>query len=321
MTAYVLRRLGLFVLGLLVTSAIVFVVLRVLPGNVAQVVGGIRATPEQLAHIRDVYGLDRPLLGQYLDWLAGLARLDLGTSLVTNAPIAAQLGEKLLVTLPLCALGLAAALVVGLPLGVWSGLRPDRASGALVSIVAQAAAAVPVLWAGLLLVVLLGRGVGLVGVLPSQGFPLDGWAEPGRALQSLVLPALTIGVVEGAVILRFVRSAVLEVAPQDFIRTAAAKGLTRTQAVLRHGLPNVSLSVLSVIALQGASLVTGAVIVETLFDLPGVGGMLVADVGSRDLVKVQSEVLFLTGIVLVIGLLVDVTHRVVDPRQRRVVVA
>lgn len=319
MAAYVLRRLGLFVLGLVVTSVIVFATLRVLPGDVAQVIGGIKATPEQLDRIRVAYGLDRSLASQYLDWLAGVVRGDLGTSLLTRAPIGGQLMEKFEVTLPLCAMGLAVAVAIGVPLGVYSALRNGRLVGGLVSVGAQALAAVPVLWAGLLLILVLGQGVGLVGVLPSQGFPLDGWDDPGRALRSLILPAITIGVVEGAIILRFVRSAVLEAIPQDYVRTAAAKGLTRTQAIVRHGLPNVSLAVLSVIALQAASLIAGAVLVETLFALPGVGSMLVADVGNRDLVKVQSEILLLTGLVLLIGLLVDVAHRVIDPRQRRAV--
>lgn len=317
MALYVLRRLGLFVLGLLATSAIVFGVLRVLPGDVAQVVGGVKATPEQIAAIRETYGLDQPLLSQYLHWLGGLVRFDLGDSLLTGTPIASELAEKLAVTIPLCLLGLTVAIVLGVPAGVYAGLHHRRPGAVTVSAGAQALAAVPVLWAGLLLVVLLGKGVGLVPVLPSQGFPLDGWAEPGKALSSLVLPALTIGIVEGAVILRFVRSAILEALPQDYIRTAAAAGLTRTQAVLRHGLPNASLAVLSVIALQAASLVTGAVLVEALFALPGMGRMLAADVGQRDLVKVQSEVLLLTGLVLLIGLVVDIVHRVIDPRQRR----
>jgi peptide/nickel transport system permease protein len=317
MAVYVLRRIGFFILGLAVTSVVVFITLRVLPGDVAQVIGGVKATPEQLARIRMAYGLDQPLASQYLHWLAGLVRLDLGTSLLTNSPIAEQLGLKFQVTLPLCALGLLVAILVGVPLGVFSALRHNRLVGTLVSVTAQAVAAVPVLWAGLLLIVVLGKGVGLVGILPSQGFPLNGWEDPWRAVQALILPAVTIGVVEGAVILRFVRSAVLEAIPQDYVRTAAAKGLTRTRAVIRHGLPNVSLAVLSVIALQAASLITGAVLVEALFALPGVGSMLVADVGNRDLVKVQSEILTLTALVLSIGLLVDISHRVIDPRQRR----
>lgn len=316
MAVYTLRRLGLFALALLVTSLVVFGVLRVLPGDVAQVIGGTTATPAQLAAIRELYGLDRSLADQYLSWLAGTGRGDLGVSVVTGAPVADQIAEKLQVTLPLAALGLVVALLVGLPLGVWAGMRHDGRFGRAVAVVAQAAAAVPVVWVGLILVVLFGRGVGMVGILPSQGFPVDGWDQPGQALQSLLLPALTIGIVEGAVVLRYTRSAVLEAAPADYVRTAAAAGLTRDRALLRHGLPNASLAVLAVIALQAASLLTGAVLVEALFALPGVGSMLVDDVGTRDLVKVQSEVFVLTATVLVIGLAVDLVHRAIDPRQR-----
>lgn len=319
MAVYVLRRLGLFVIGLLITSVVVFAVLRVLPGDIAQVIGGVTATPQRIAAIREAYGLDRPLVSQYVDWLTGVARFDLGDSLLTGSSISGEITEKFAVTLPLCLGGLVVAIGIGVPLGVWAGIKHEGRWGTAAAVISQAAAAIPVLWAGLLLIILLGDGVGLVGVLPSQGFPLDGWDTPGRAFRSLVLPSLTIGIVEGAVILRFVRSAVLEAAPADYVRTAAAKGLTRTQALLRHGLPNVSLAVLSVIALQAASLVTGAVLVEALFALPGVGTMLAGDVGNRDLIKVQGEIFVLTSIVLVVGLLVDIAHRVIDPRQRRAV--
>lgn len=316
MAVYTLRRLALFVVALLVASLVVFGVLRVLPGDAAQVIGGTTATPDQLASIRELYGLDRPLAAQYVTWLTDAVRGDLGDSVVTGAPVATQVAEKLQVTLPLAGLGLAVALLLGIPLGVWAGMRHDSLGGRAAAVVAQAAAAVPVVWVGLLLVALLGQGVGLLGALPSQGFPLAGWDDPGRALRSLVLPALTIGLVEGAVVLRYTRSAVLEAVPADYVRTAAAAGLTRDRALLRHGLPNVSLAVLSVIALQAASLLTGAVLVEALFALPGVGSMLVTDVGTRDLVKVQSEVFLMTALVLLVGLLVDLAHRLVDPRQR-----
>jgi peptide/nickel transport system permease protein len=167
-----------------------------------------------------------------------------------------------------------------------------------------------------LLILLLGSALHL---LPVQGFPLDGWQEPGRAIASLILPALTIGVVEGAVVLRFTRSATLDALGQDHVRTAAAKGMTLTRALVTHGLPGVLLSVVSVIGIEIAALLVGAVIVETLFQLPGVGRMLVTDVANRDLVKVQSELLVLTGLILVVGTAVDVLHRVIDPRQREAV--
>jgi peptide/nickel transport system permease protein len=318
MLPYVLRRLGLFVLGLLVTTALVFVVLRVLPGDVAQVIGGIKATPEQVAQIRLDYGLDRPLGVQYLDWLGGLFRFDLGRSLITNSPIAGEIGEKLAVTLPLCLFGIVVALLIGLPLGTFAALRYRSASGRIVTSAAQAAAAVPVLWTGLLLILLFGRGLGLVGILPSQGFPREGWGSPGAALAALALPALTIGIVEGAVVLRFIRAAVIDELNRDYVRTGMSRGLTRTQAVLRHGLPNASISVMSVVGLQAASLIGGAVVIEELFALPGLGSKLVSDVGNRDLLSVQGIVVLLTSFVLVIGLVIDVAHRWIDPRQRRV---
>jgi peptide/nickel transport system permease protein len=155
-----------------------------------------------------------------------------------------------------------------------------------------------------------------LGWLPAQGFPRGGWAQPSEALRALILPALTIGIVEGAMLLRFVRSATLQAIGQDYVRTAAAKGLTRTQALLRHGLPNVALSVVTVLGLQIAGILVGAVVIEQLFTLPGIGRMLVADVGNRDLPKVQGELLALTGFVLVVGFLVDLLHRSLDPRQR-----
>jgi peptide/nickel transport system permease protein len=316
MVRFLVRRLALLVVGLLVSSLVIFLVLRVLPGDVAQVIGGTQSTPEQVARIRTELGLDRSLPSQYLNWLGGLLRFDLGRSLLTNQPVSGDLADRFDVTVPLTALAFAIAVLIALPVGIYSGLRHDRPVGVLISFLSQATAAVPALWAGLLLILLLGKGVGLIGILPGNGFPEAGWRQPGAALASLVLPALTIGSIEGVALLRFVRSAVLEAMGQDYVRAGAARGLTRTQALLRHGLPNVGLSLISISALQVAALVTGAVLVESLFNLPGIGRMLVGDVGSRDLSKVQSETLFLTAVVLVIGTLVDIAHRLVDPRQR-----
>ncbi len=313
MVRFVATRAVLLLLGLLVAAALIFAVLRVLPGDVAQVIGGTRASAEQVARIRAQLGLDQSLPVQFLDWIGGLLHLDLGRSLVTGTPVAGELGQKLEVTLPLAGLSLVLGLGLGIPLGVVSAVLHRRASGFLLAAAAQAVAAVPVVFAGVLLALLLGAWLHL---LPVQGFPLDGWRQPGRAFASLILPALTIGVVEGAVVLRFTRSATLEALGQDHVRMAAAKGMTLHRALITHGLPGVLLSVVSVIGLEIAALLVGAVIVEQLFQLPGVGRMLVTDVANRDLVKVQSELLVLTGLILVVGALVDVLHRVLDPRQR-----
>nr|WP_194717053.1 MULTISPECIES: ABC transporter permease [unclassified Microbacterium] len=308
-----MTRLGLLLLGLAVASALIFLSLRVLPGDVAQLIAGTQSTPEQVAALRESLGLDVPLWTQYFDWIGGLLRGDLGTSLVTGESVAAELLDKARVTVPLAVMSLTVALLIGIPLGVLSALGRRTAGGTALSVASQALAAVPVVWAGMLLVVVFAVWLGW---LPPQGFPRAGWNDPGAAFRALVLPALTIGVVEGAMLLRFVRSATLQALGQDYVRTAAAKGLTRTRALVRHGLPNVGLSVITVLGLQIAGIIVGAVVIEQLFTLPGVGRMLVADVAARDLPKVQGELLALTGFVLLVGFVVDLVHRLIDPRQR-----
>jgi peptide/nickel transport system permease protein len=310
---FLATRLVLLVVALFVASALIFFTLRVLPGDVAQIIAGTQSSPEQVAAIREELGLNVPMPLQYLDWVGGILRGDLGTSLITGTPVSEELVDKAAVTVPLALLSLLVALLVSVPFGVLAALRRGTASGTAFAVSAQALAAVPVVWAGMILVIVFAVWLGW---LPPQGFPRSGWDDPAAAFRALLLPALTIGVVEGAVLLRFVRSATLEAIGQDYVRTAAATGLTRRRALLLHGLPNVALSVVSVLALQVAGLLVGAVIVEQLFTLPGVGRMLVSDVGNRDLEKVQVAVFLFTAIVLVIGALIDVLARVLDPRQR-----
>lgn len=313
MIRYALTRLALLVLGLVVASVLIFVSLRVLPGDVAQLIAGTDSTPEQVAAIRERLGLNAPLPAQYVDWIGGIFRGDLGSSLLSGASVTSELADKARITVPLGILSLVVALAIAVPFGILSAVRRGRADGTGMSVVAQALAAVPVVWAGMMLVVVFAVWLGW---LPAQGFPRGGWSDPAAAIRALILPALTIGIVEGAMLLRFVRSATLQAIGQDYVRTAAAKGLTRTQALVRHGLPNVALSVITVLGLQVAGILVGAVVIEQLFSLPGIGRMLVTDVGQRDLPKVQGELLVLTGFVLMVGFLVDLLHRVVDPRQR-----
>lgn len=313
MIRYALTRLALLVVGLLVASALIFVTLRVLPGDVAQLIAGTQGTPEQVAALREQLGLNEPLPAQYFDWIGGVLRGDLGTSLLTGSSVASELAQKAQVTVPLGLMALTIALLFSIPFGVVSAIRRGRADGTVLSVGAQTLAAVPVVWAGMMLVVVFAVWLGW---LPAQGFPRAGWSDPWQAIRSLLLPAVTIGIVEGAMLMRFVRSATLQAVGQDYVRTAAAKGLTRTTALIRHGLPNVALSVITVLGLQVAGIIVGAVVIEQLFTLPGIGRMLVADVGSRDLPKVQGELLVLTGFVLIVGFVVDLAHRLIDPRQR-----
>jgi peptide/nickel transport system permease protein len=310
---YALTRILLLALGLIASSVLIFAALRVRPGDVAQMIAGSDGTAEQVAAIRRDLGLDRSLVAQYADWMGGVFTGDLGASLVTGSPVADQLAQKARVTIPLGILSLLIALAIAIPLGIVGAQRRERATGAALNVVAQLLAAVPVVWAGLMLIVVFAVGLDW---LPAQGFPRSGWRDPGAALRALVLPAITIGVVEGALLMRFVRSATLAAMGEDFVRTAAAKGLTRDRALVRHGLPAVGLSVITVLGVQIAGIVVGAVVVEQVFSLPGIGRMLVTDVGARDLTMVQGELFALTAFVLVMGFVVDLVHHAIDPRLR-----
>ena len=313
MIRYALTRGALLIAGLLVSSVVIFLTLRVFPGDVARLIGGTNATPNQIEALRESLGLNRPLPTQYVEWIGGVLRGDLGTSMLSGASVGAELLEKAQVTVPLGLMAMAVAMLIAAPFGVLSAILRNRGIGTGLNVASQAVAAVPVIWAGMMLVVVFAIWLGW---LPAQGFPRDGWSQPWQAVRALTLPALTIGLVEGAMLLRFVRSATLQAAGQDFVRTAAAKGLSRNQALIRHGIPAVGLSIVTVLGLQVAGIIVGSVVIEQLFTLPGIGRMLVTDVGTRDLVKVQSELLVLTGFVLLVGFLVDLFHHVIDPRQR-----
>ncbi|HJA05405.1 MAG: ABC transporter permease [Candidatus Microbacterium stercoravium] len=313
MLRYAATRILFLALGLLVASALIFWALRILPGDVAQMIAGTEGTPAQVERIRTDLGLDRPLAVQYIEWIGGVFTGDLGTSMLTRASVASELAAKAQVTVPLGAFSLLIALAFALPLGVVSAVRRHSRTGAAIGVVSQLLAAVPVVWAGLMLVVLFAV---VLGWLPAQGFPRAGWQNPADAIRALILPSVTIGIVEGAMLMRFVRSATLQALGEDFVRTGAAKGLTRTQSLVRHGLPAVGLSVITVLGIQIAGIIVGAVVIEQVFTLPGIGRMLVSDVGARDLTMVQGELLVLTGFVLVTGFVVDLAHHAIDPRQR-----
>ena len=273
----------------------------------------VYATPEQLARIRANLGLDRPLTTQYGSWLGGVLRGDFGKSQLTGVSVSAELATKLQVTAPLVGGGIAVALLLAVPFGILAAVRHRSAVGGGISAVAQLGIAVPTFWLGLVLALLFAIEL---RILPAQGFPVDGWQSPGLAVRALILPWLALGLSEGAVLLRFVRSAVLDVLSADYLRTARAKGRTRIGALLTHGLRNAALPVTSILGLQIAGLIVGAVVVEQVFALPGVGTMLLADVGNRDLVKVQGEVLVISAAVLVISFAIDIVHRAIDPRLR-----
>jgi len=313
MAVFAVRRLALLAVSLLLASALIFFVLRLLSGDEAQVIAGVQATPAQVQQLRHQLGTDRPLLAQYLSWIGGVATGDFGSSALSGLRVSTELSQKVAVTGPLVLGSMVLAVLFAVPVGVWAALWHRRRVGLGITALSQLGIALPTLWVGLMLAIVFAVWLRW---LPPQGFPVAGWSRPGRAVASLVLPCLTLALSEGAVLLRFVRSATLGVLSQDFLRTARATGLTHTGALLRHGLRNAAVPVVSVLGLQIAALIVGAIVVEQVFTLPGVGRMLIADVGNRDLVKVQGEVLLIAAAVLVIGFLIDLVHRLVDPRLR-----
>lgn len=313
MSRFLAVRALTLAVGLILASLIIFISLRLLPGDVAQVIGGTTASPQQIETIRERLGLNDPLPVQYIDWLGNVFTGSLGNSVVSGTPIAAEIAQKSLVTVPLTVYSLLIAVAVAVPLGVFAAYRRRAVGSRALSVLGVVAAAIPAVWAGLIGIIVFSTWLGW---FPSQGFPRSGWESPQAAIRALTLPALTIGLIEAAILFRFVKSATLSALGAEHVRTAMSHGHTRLSALVRHGLPGVGLSVVSMLGLQIAALLVGAVVIEQLFSLPGLGRMLVIDVGSRDLVKVQSTLFVLTGVILVLGALIDVIHRLIDPRLR-----
>ena len=319
---FVLKRLALFVVALFGLSVVVFAALRILPGDVASVMAGVNSPPERVTQLREQLGLNRPLIAQYFDWMSALARGDFGTSILTGRSVTSLVGARASITFPLIILALLIALVIGLPLGCAAVLARSATVRAVFHVLAIVGGAVPALWGGLLLILLFGRGVGLLDVFPSQGFPLDGWGAPGSAISALVLPAVSVGIIVGASLMRYTRAALGDLASSGYIDMARSCGMTRTQAVLRVGLRLATPQLVSVIGLTFAS---DAQVVHSLakwkrfalaqYDFH-VGNGLVTDVGNRDLIAVQSELFLLAAFFLTVGLVVDLFHRVLDPRLK-----
>jgi len=307
-----IERTGVFLVSLAVSSVLVFALMAVLPGDPARVALGVNASDEAVAELRRQFGLDRPLPTQYFDWLGGLLHGDLGTSYVSKAAIGPQVFDRLQVTLWLVVAGMVIALAIAVPAGTLMAARHRKVSGLALSAVSQVGVAVPAFLAGILLIVVFAVKLGWL--------PANGWTppaqDPAMFLQQLILPALALGLVQGAVLTRYVRSAVLDVLREDYLRTARAKGLRPFQALWKHGLRNAAVPVVTVLGLQLATLLIGAVVVERVFVIPGLGSLLLDGVSNRDLLLVQDVVMVLVLAVLLVNFVVDVLYVALDPRLR-----
>lgn len=291
----------------------VFLVIQTLPGDVAQTILGTSATPERVAALRADLGLDRPWPVRYLEWLGGFVTGDLGTSVLTGEPVWALVAGPLGVTSWLVVLGMVVALLVAMPLGLWSAMRRRHLDGVAVNALSHVGMAVPAFLAGLLLVIVFAVQL---RVLPANGYvPLA--RDPLEWLRHLVLPVLALGLVQGAMLTRYVRSAYVEVLGEDYLRTARSIGWTKLGAVLRHGTRPAGLQIITVLGLQLVSLLVGAIVIEQVFVLPGLGSRLLAAVNQRDLMLVQGIVMLLVALVLVVNAVVDLAYLALDPRLRR----
>ncbi|MEI8410565.1 MULTISPECIES: ABC transporter permease [unclassified Kribbella] len=307
-----IERTAVLLVSLGVSSVLVFGFLAWLPGDPARVALGVNASDEAVAELNRQFGLDRPLPTQYFDWLGGMLRGDFGTSYVSKAEIGPQVFDRLQVTLWLVVAGMIIALVVAAPAGTVMAARHRKVSGLALSAVSQLGVAVPAFLAGILLIMVFAVKLGWL--------PANGWTppaqDPGMFVKQLLLPALSLGLVQGAVLTRYVRSAVLEVLREDYLRTARAKGLRPFPALWRHGVRNAAVPVVTVLGLQLATLLIGAVVVERVFVIPGLGSLLLDGVSNRDLLLVQDVVMVLVMAVLLVNFLVDLLYVALDPRLR-----
>ena len=316
MGLFLLKRFATFLATLAVASVLVFAVLELLPGNAAEVILGDTATPESLAVLQAKLGLDRPPLQRYTDWVGGLLQGQTAQSISYDTPTAELIAERMRVTLPLAVLSMALTVVLALALGIYAASRHNGLGDVGVMAASQVGIAIPNFWFAILLILLFAVKLQWVS---AGGFP--GWTEDDggglwEGLQALILPSIALALVQAAILARVTRSAVLEVMREDFVRTARAKGLTRRQALWRHVLRNAMIPVLTVMGLQFANLITGTIVVENVFVLPGVGRLIFQAISNRDLVVVRDVVMLLAGVVVVVNFVVDVLYALIDPRLR-----
>ncbi len=312
MARLVARRLGVFALSLLGASVLIFLITNALPGDVARVILGEGASPEQLAAKRAQLGTDRPLAVQYVDWVTSMVRGDFGASWLSGQSVAALIAPKLAVTLWVVLFALALAIALALPAGMLAALKRRRWQGFAVSASAQVGMAVPAFWAGILLVLVFSVGLRW---LPANGY-VALRTDPVQWARHLVLPVVSLALIQAAVLIRYVRSAFIEVLSEDYFRTARAIGWTRGRAMARHGIRNAALSLVTVLGLQLAGVLVGAIVIEQVFVLPGLGSLLLGAVQQHDLMVVQGIVMLLVLAVLVINAIVDVSYVFIDPRLR-----
>ena len=312
MPTYVLGRLVSLVLSLIAASIVIFLVLEVVPGDPAQFMLGLNATPESVATLRASLGLDGPLLQRYFTWVFGLLHGDFGVSYTYKVPVAGLIAERIWVSIPLAIFALALSTLIAFPVGILAAVKRNSATDTSIMGLTQIGVAVPNFWFAMLLVLLFAI---TLRWFSAGGFA--GWHDPLLAIKSLTLPAVALALPQASILARVMRSALLDTLGEDYIRSARAKGLSQGQTLWRHALRNALIPVLTIIGLQFSFLLAGAIIIENVFFLPGLGQLVFKGITSRDLIVVKSVVMLLVFAVILVTFLVDVTYALVDPRLRR----
>lgn len=312
MIEFLSRRLAAALVTLVLATAVVFAVVEVLPGDPALVMLGTDARPDTLAALRAKYGFDQPLLTRYWQWIGGLLTFDLGASHAYGTSVSKLIGDRLQVTLPLGALALSWAILVAVPLGVYAAWKHGKAGDWGVIGFTQIGISLPNFWFGIVLVLMFAV---TWQIFPAGGFP--GWKQdPAKSILSLILPALSLSLSEIAILARVTRSAMLDTLREDYVRTARAKGAPERTVLFRHALRNALIPVTTVAGLIAGFLIAGAVIIESVFRLPGVGQLVYDSINNRDLVVIKNVVVLFTILVLTVNLLVDLAYALLDPRPR-----
>jgi peptide/nickel transport system permease protein len=310
MSVFIFRRVLTLVATLGAASLIIFLVLDALPGNTAQTLMGADASPDAIRALTVKLGLDQPLISRYLQWIRGMAVGDLGNSYAYGTPVAGLIMERLALTIPLAVMSMSVTVVLALAAGIYTAANHNKLGDVGVMALTQFGIALPNFWFAILLILLFSVKLQW---LSAGGFA--GWDDGAIAgVRSLLLPAISLAVVQAAILARVTRSAVLEVLREDFVRTARAKGLSRREVLWGHVLRNAMIPVMTVMGLQFANLLAGTIVIENVFYLPGLGRLIFQSIANRDLIVVRNCVMLLAAMVIVVNFMVDILYAVIDPR-------
>lgn len=312
MLRFVLGRVVSLTLSLVVASAVIFILLEIVPGDPAAFMLGLNASADSIAALRETLGLTGSPLERYLNWATGLLHGDLGISYAYKVPVAELVADRFWVSLPLAIYALTLSTIIAFPVGILAATRRNSAADVSIMGLTQLGVAVPNFWFAMLLVLFFAV---TLRWFSAGGFP--GWDDPLLALKALTLPAVALALPQASILARIMRSSLLDTLGEDYIRSARAKGLSQGQALWRHALRNALIPVLTILGLQFSFLLAGAIIIENVFFLPGLGRLVFQGITARDLIVVKSVVMILVFAVILVTFLVDVTYALVDPRLRR----